>query len=68
MHRTPLDDAAVGAITESVGLGIAPQRKALVAASFNQLVLAALAQLDAVDAGEIQPAPAFDPRWQAGQA
>ncbi len=64
MNRSPLTEAGVRATSESVALGLPSERMALLAEAFNQMVLPALQQLDAVDAGEAQPAAAFDPRWK----
>lgn len=68
MQRIPLSQAGVQAASDTVALGLPSERMALLAESFNQMVLPALQQLHAVDAGETQPAPAFDARWKESGA
>ena len=51
-----------------MALGLPSERMALLAEAFNQMVLPALQQLHTIDAGETQPAPAFDARWKENQA
>lgn len=63
MQRSPVDEAGVRAASGVVALGLPSQRMHLLADAFNQMVLPALQQLDAVAAGEVQPAPAFNPCW-----
>ena len=68
MERSPLTEAGVRAASDSVALGLPTERMALLAEAFNQMVLPALQQLHAIDAGETQPAAAFDARWKENQA
>lgn len=63
MQRIALSEAGVHAASDAVALGLPSERMALLAESFNQIVLPALQQLHTIDAGEGQPAPAFDARW-----
>lgn len=64
MQRSSLSDAGVRSISESVALPLPSERMAVLAEAFNQMVLPALQQLETVETGEVQPAPAFDPRWK----
>lgn len=68
MPRSLLTDAGVRSVSDSVALGLPSERMASLAEAFNLMVLPILQQLDAVNTGEIQPAPAFDPRWKEVQS
>lgn len=67
MQRSPVSETTVRAFSELVALKAPSDRTAMLAATFNALILPALRQLDEVAAGEVQPAPAFDPRWKEGE-
>lgn len=62
MSRPPMDDARLSTLSESVGLDLSPERRAVLAPALEGL----LQQFDVlyeVDVDETAPLHSFDARW-----